>query len=70
MLVLTTALHKMQQCKAIYRKSLRKWKPQTNAVFNPSMPASVLHILPALVHDTFRMHVKVTINLKPLCPRQ
>jgi len=52
----------MQQCTAIYRKSLRKWKQQANAVFYPSMPISVLHILLALVHDTFRMYVKFTIN--------
>jgi len=43
MLVFTTALHKMQQCTAIYRKSFRKWKPQANAVFNPSMPLSSSH---------------------------
>lgn len=43
MLVFTTTLHKMQQCIAIYRKSLRKWKPQANAVFKPSMPNSVLN---------------------------
>jgi hypothetical protein len=62
MLFFTTALHKMQQCTAIYRKSFRKWKQQANAVFYPSMPISVLHILLALVHDTFGMYVKFTIN--------
>jgi hypothetical protein len=64
MLVFTTALHKMQQCTAIYRKILRKWKPQAIAVFKPSMPTSVLHILLALVHNTFRIYVKFTTNLK------